>query len=175
MEVNLWAGQPLQEVCVSAESNNNPISTDLLTLYQSAQVVGQCPWVGIYLRILLMFIRIWNNKGTISSFWVVKSLSLHACSAMSDSLQSWLTRLLCLWDFFLGKNIGVSCHFLLQVFFLTQGSNLHLLCLLHCKWILYPLSHREWLATLDLLIRKVDQYCCIVLRRSHQYSQALVV
>ena len=25
--------------------------------------------------------------------------------------------------------------------FPTQGSNPHLLCLLHCKWILHPLSH----------------------------------
>ena len=31
----------------------------------------------------------------------------------------------------LGKNTGVSCHALLQGVFPTQGSNLHLLCLLH--------------------------------------------
>ena len=31
---------------------------------------------------------------------------------------------------FPGKNTGVSCHFLLQGFFLTQGLNLCLLCLL---------------------------------------------
>ena len=41
-----------------------------------------------------------------------------------------------------GKNAGVGCHFLLQGIFLTQGSNLHLLCPLHCRQILYPLSHR---------------------------------
>ena len=41
-------------------------------------------------------------------------------------------------------------HFLLQGIFLTQGSNLHLLCLLHCRQILHQLSHkgspriREW-------------------------------
>ena len=33
------------------------------------------------------------------------------------------------------KNTGVGCHFLLQGIFLTQGSNLGLLSLLH--WILY--------------------------------------
>ena len=33
--------------------------------------------------------------------------------------------------------------FLLQRSFLTQGSNLHLLSLLHYKWILYLLSHQE--------------------------------
>ena len=30
-----------------------------------------------------------------------------------------------------GKNTGVGCYFLLQGIFLTQESNLHLLCLLH--------------------------------------------
>ena len=34
-------------------------------------------------------------------------------------------------------NTGVGCHFLLQRIFLTQGSNLHLLHRLHCRWILY--------------------------------------
>jgi len=37
---------------------------------------------------------------------------------------------LCPWDS-PGKNNGMGCHFLLQGIFLTQGSNLHLLCLLH--------------------------------------------
>ena len=32
---------------------------------------------------------------------------------------------------FPGKNTGVGCHFLLQGIFLTQGLNMHLLCLLH--------------------------------------------
>ena len=39
-------------------------------------------------------------------------------------------RLLRPWDS-PGKNTGVGCHFLLQGIFLTQGSNLHLLHLLH--------------------------------------------
>ena len=41
-----------------------------------------------------------------------------------------------------GKNIRVGCHFLLQGIIPTQGSNLGVLCLLYCRWILYPLSHR---------------------------------
>ena len=40
-----------------------------------------------------------------------------------------------------GKNTGVCCHLLLQGIFPTQGSNSQLLCLLHCRQILYPLSH----------------------------------
>ena len=44
------------------------------------------------------------------------------------------TRLLSPWDF-PGKNTEVGCQALLQRTFLTQRSNLRLLCLLHCKWI----------------------------------------
>ena len=48
-----------------------------------------------------------------------------------------------------GKNAGVGCHALLQGIFLIQGSNPSLL---HCRWILYHLSHQgsprilEWVA-----------------------------
>ena len=38
-----------------------------------------------------------------------------------------------------GKNTGVGCHALLQGIFLTQGSNPDLL---HCRQILYHLSHQ---------------------------------
>ena len=50
------------------------------------------------------------------------------------------TRFLCPWNT-PGKNTGVGCHFLLQGIFLTQGSNLGLL---HCRQILYHLSHQKW-------------------------------
>ena len=43
---------------------------------------------------------------------------------------------------FPGKNTGVGCHFLLQGIFLTQGLNLHLLCLLHRQAGSLPLSHQ---------------------------------
>ena len=45
---------------------------------------------------------------------------------------------------FPGKNTGVSCHFLLQGIFLTQGLNLRLL---HCRQILPRLNHQEALHT----------------------------
>ena len=48
------------------------------------------------------------------------------------------TRLLSPWDS-PGKNTGVGCHALLQRIFLTQGSNLGIL---HCRQILYCLSHQ---------------------------------
>ena len=64
-----------------------------------------------------------------------------SCSVMSDSVQShglYSARLLCPWDF-PGKNTGVSCHSLLQEIFPTQGLNPGLL---HCRQILYCLSHQ---------------------------------
>ena len=41
---------------------------------------------------------------------------------------------------FPSKNTGMGCHFLLQGIFPTQGSNPSLLCLLHCRRIVYGLS-----------------------------------
>ena len=55
------------------------------------------------------------------------------CNLMDCSLSG-----SCPWDS-PGKNTGVGCHALLQGIFLTQGSNPGLL---HCRWILYCLSHQ---------------------------------
>ena len=55
---------------------------------------------------------------------------------MSDSMDC--SRLLSPWDS-PGKNTGVGSHFLLQGIFPTQGLNLGLL---HCRQILYGLSHQ---------------------------------
>ena len=49
-------------------------------------------------------------------------------------------RLLSSWDF-PGKNIGVSCHFLLQGIFPTQGLDM---CLLHCRQILYHWATQDF-------------------------------
>ena len=60
---------------------------------------------------------------------------------MSNSLQPHglqPTRLLCPWNS-PGKNTGMGCHSLHQGILLTQGSNLGLL---HCRQIVYPLSHQ---------------------------------
>ena len=46
------------------------------------------------------------------------------------------------WDFW-GKNTGGGCCFLLQGIFPTQGSNLHLLCLLCCRWFFTCQAIRE--------------------------------
>ena len=79
------------------------------------------------------------------------------CSVMPNSLQSYELQpasLLCLWDF-KGKNTGVSRHSLLQGIFPTQESNPGLL---HCRQILYPLSHE---GSLSLLVYRKTIYFCI--------------
>ena len=50
------------------------------------------------------------------------------------------SRSICPWDF-PGKNTGVGCHFLYQGIFLTQGSNPHLLKLLHWQADSLTLHH----------------------------------
>ena len=67
--------------------------------------------------------------------------TLRVCSVasiVSDSATSWTVapRFLCPWDS-PGKNTGVGCHGLLWGIFLSHGSNLGLLCLLHGRRILY--------------------------------------
>ena len=64
-----------------------------------------------------------------------------SCSVVSDSLPPHglqPTRLLCPRNS-PGKGTGVGCYYLLQGIFPTQGLNLSLL---HCKQILYHLSHQ---------------------------------
>ena len=80
---------------------------------------------------------------TTSATWKAPDTSCCCCcfvtSVVCDSVQPYgqkLTRLLCLWDS-PGKNTGMGCHVPFQGIFLTQGSNPHLLHLLHCRQILY--------------------------------------
>ena len=63
-----------------------------------------------------------------------EALSAQSCPALCDPLDCTPPGS-CPWNF-LGKNTRVGCHFLLQGIFLTQGLNLNLLCLLHCRQIL---------------------------------------
>ena len=75
------------------------------SIYQSCVV--HIIWASLKLRYFLLWI-----------YWV-----------LSDSLRShglYPARLLCPWDF-PGKDTEVTCHFLLQGMFLTQGSNPRLL------------------------------------------------
>ena len=71
-----------------------------------------------------------------SGFWIslfILQIVLQSSSYLTVACQAPPS-----WDF-LGKNIGVGCHFLLQGIFLIRGSNLGLL---HCRQTLYCLSHQ---------------------------------
>ena len=75
-------------------------------------------------------------------------------SVVSDYLRPYglqPTSLLFPWDS-PGKNAGIGCHFLLQGIFPTQGSNLHFLCLLHCRKILYLPSGKPHYGQYDALL-----------------------
>ena len=69
-------------------------------------------------------------------FLCVREKESESHSVMSDSL--WSHRLYSPWKS-PGKNTGVGSPSLLQKIFPTQGSHP---CLLHCRWILYCLSHQ---------------------------------
>ena len=69
--------------------------------------------------------------------YTVCVLSHSVVSYSSQTHGLWLAKLLCPWDS-PGNNTEVSCHFLLQGNFLTQGLNSGL----HCRQILYHLRHQ---------------------------------
>ena len=77
---------------------------------------------------------------------------LQSCLTLLQPHGLWPTRLHCQWDFS-GKNTGVGCHALLQGIFPTQGSNLHLLHLLHWQLCSLPLVPPGKALIVSLLIR----------------------
>ena len=106
----------------------------------SEQMIGEwtlkCPECSTVIQHLLKIME----RITVLFYW--KSESVRN-SVMSNSL--WHrglepTRLLCPWNS-PGKNTGVGCHSLLQGIFLTQQLSPHTL---HCKQILYLLSHLQF-------------------------------
>ena len=80
---------------------------------------------------------------------LTKEKSPTICNNMNKPRRHCLCVLSCVWLFAIfgtvdspGRNTRVGFHFLLQDIFITQGSNLNLLCLLHCRQIIYLLSHQ---------------------------------
>ena len=79
---------------------------------------------------------------------------------MSNSLQPHgllLASLLSTWNSS-GKNIGVGCHSFPQRIFLSQGSNPGLL---HCRQILYCLSHQEALSWENIDMQMIEIHVII--------------
>ena len=68
-------------------------------------------------------------------YFISESEVAQSCPTLCDPMD---TRLLRPWDF-LGKSTRVGCNFLLQGLFRTQRSNPGLL---HCRQMLYRLSHQ---------------------------------
>ena len=80
-----------------------------------------------------------GNLGLTDTYFIYMKNESVNCSVVSDTLQPHgfqPTKLPCPW-YFPGKNIEVSCHFLLQSIFSTQRWKLHLLPFLLGRWIIY--------------------------------------
>ena len=109
------------------------ISNDqsLIFYHVQTEILIFCSNLKSYSRNSLCKLRIWLP-------WrLYVYLVAQVCPTLrSHGLQ--LTWILCPWDF-LGKNIGVGSHSLPQGTFPIQGYNLGLL---HCRWILYYMSHQ---------------------------------
>ena len=75
---------------------------------------------------------------SIWSKWLLKSVGEKWKTVSDSEVLEQQVKILCPWDF-PGKKTGVGCHFLLQEIFPTQGLNPGLL---HCRQMLYPLSHQ---------------------------------
>ena len=72
-----------------------------------------------------LFLSALRRRG-LPSFAVCCCVVTKLCPTLCKPMDCSPARLLCPWDS-PGDNMGVSCHFLLQGIFLTQGSNPHLL------------------------------------------------
>ena len=93
----------------------------------------------MFIAALFIISRAWKqHKYPSTDEWIKKMLYMYiyiyTMGYFTELLQSFLTLcdpvwLLCQQDC-LGRNSGMDCLSLLQVIFLTQGLNLHLLCLL---------------------------------------------
>ena len=117
-----------------------PISSEICVGVQEVFLVGM-------MEILGLTVSRWNTSTLLSTWvwcqrqesWVyVKVLVVQSCPTLCDSMDCSPPGLLCPWDS-PGKNIGVGSHSLLQGIFPTYRLNPGLL---HCKQILYLLSHQ---------------------------------
>ena len=64
-----------------------------------------------------------------------------SCLALCDHMDSQSSPASSVHGIFPGKNIRMGCHHLFQGIFQTQGLTPHFFFLLHCRWVLYLLSH----------------------------------
>ena len=103
----------------------------------------------------------------LSSFSLTQSLQL--CPTLCDLWA--VAHQAPLWDSS-GKNTGVGGHVLLQGIFPTQEFNPYLLHLLHCKEVLYPLSHLGSPVLAELFLWYISKTCTFILK---DYSVCLIL
>ena len=123
----------LEPVCCSTSSSN----CCLLTCIQVSQEAGQVVWYSHHFQNFPQFIVIHTVKG----FGIVDKAEINAfldCSCFFDDPADVGNLISGSSSFSPGQNILIGCHALLQGIFPTQGLNPGLL---HCRWILYSLSH----------------------------------
>ena len=108
--------------------------------------------------------------------WTEEPGGLHAvqrfsCSVVSEYLQPHGLYLpgFSIHGISQGKNTGVGCHFLLQGIFLIQGLNLSFL---HCRQILYLLSHTE-IQSMGLQKTGHDWACAHACTHAHTHTNTL--
>ena len=106
----------------------------------------------------------------------VKVLAAQSCPTLCNPMN-------CNWNS-LGKNTGVGSHSLLQGIFPTQGSNS---CLLHCRHILYSLSHQgslctyistyisEYIYIYTHIYTHTQIYVCIKIKGYNRDTKSLVI
>ena len=82
----------------------------------------------------------WCNVGIYDNGNAV-CVCAQSCLTLCDPMDSGSWPGSCVHGIFQARILGVGCHFLLQGIFPTQGSNLCLLCLLHCQADSLPMSH----------------------------------
>ena len=99
-------------------------------------------------KILFLFVYFFCLCWVFFAAWPCSSCGIQGCSAIA--VRSWGSP---------GKNTGAGCHSLLQGIFPTQASNQGLL---HCRHILYHLSHWTCLESLFLflLLLLLFFFCC---------------
>ena len=110
----------------------------LQNVYVSSKLLISCvlPYVFTGLLHCRLTLYLLSHQGSPINYCVCVSRLVMFNSSRLYGLQP--TRLLSPWDF-PGKNTGVGCHFFLQRIFLTQRLNQFLL---HCRQVLYHLSHQ---------------------------------
>ena len=101
-------------------------------------------------------------------FFHMKKVKVFVAGSSPTLCELWTVarQAICPWDF-PGKNTGAGCHFLLQGIFPTQRSNLGLL---HCRQILYYLSHQGSPRACCLPIREINPRPPMTGGDTHHYT-----